>query len=205
MEWHGDVLQFFKKNKFLVGVDEAGRGPLAGPVVAAAVILPADFPVEILEDSKKLTAKKREVAYQIIREKAIAYQIVELSAEVVDEINILQATLRCMAKSVEMIDHPISQVVVDGRRAKELPAQWRFEIGGDKVFAAISAASILAKVFRDQLMDEWDGKYPLYGFKKNKGYGSKAHMEAIREHGPCPIHRRSFDPLRTWLTENTLF
>lgn len=205
MEWHGDELQFFKENKFLVGVDEAGRGPLAGPVVAAAVILPADFPVEILEDSKKLTAKKREVAYQIIREKAIAYQIVELSAEVVDEINILQATLRCMAKSVEMIDHPISQVVVDGRRAKELPAQWRFEIGGDKVFAAISAASILAKVFRDQLMDEWDEKYPLYGFKKNKGYGSKAHMEAIREHGPCPIHRRSFDPLRTWLTENTLF
>ena len=205
MEWHGDELQFFKENKFLVGVDEAGRGPLAGPVVAAAVILPADFPVEILEDSKKLTAKKREVAYQIIREKAIAYQIVELSAEVVDEINILQATLRCMAKSVEMIDHPISQVVVDGRRAKELPAQWRFEIGGDKVFAAISAASILVKVFRDQLMDEWDEKYPLYGFKKNKGYGSKAHMEAIREHGPCPIHRRSFDPLRTWLTENTLF
>ena len=205
MEWHVDELKIFKENKFLVGVDEAGRGPLAGPVVAAAVILPEDFPVEILEDSKKLTAKKREAAYIVIREKAIAYQIVELPAEVVDEINILQATLKCMAKSVEMIDHPIFHVVVDGRRAKELPSDWRFEIGGDKVFAAISAASILAKVYRDQLMGRWDEKYPLYGFKKNKGYGSKAHMEAIREHGPCPIHRRSFDPLRTWLAENTLF
>lgn len=205
MNWHLDEINYFKENKFLVGVDEAGRGPLAGPVVAAAVILPEDFPVEILEDSKKLTAKKREAAYAIICEKAIAYQIVELPAEVIDDINILQATLRCMAQSVEKIEHSFQQVVVDGRRAKELSAEWRFEIGGDKVFAAISAASILAKVYRDQLMNEWDEKYPVYGFQKNKGYGSKAHMEAIREHGPCPIHRRSFDPLRTWLTEMTLF
>lgn len=205
MEWHPEEKLFFSDEKKLVGVDEAGRGPLAGPVVVAAVILPDHFPVEILEDSKKITAKKRESAYLIIKEQAIDYQIIEISSQIVDEINILQGTLKGMAQSVKQLTHSYDRVVVDGRRAKELPSAWDFAIGGDRLYGAIAAASILAKVHRDQLMVEWDEKYPMYGFSKNKGYGSKAHMEAIRNYGPCPIHRRSFDPLRTWLTEIELF
>lgn len=205
MEWHLEEKLFFSDKKKLVGVDEAGRGPLAGPVVVAAVILPDSFPVEILEDSKKMTAKKRESAYQVIKEQAIDYQIIEISSQIVDQINILQGTLRGMAQSVKQLSHSYDRVVIDGRRAKELPASWDFAIGGDRVYGAIAAASILAKVHRDQLMVEWDEKYPMYGFSKNKGYGSKSHMEAIRDYGPCPIHRRSFDPLRTWLTEIELF
>ena len=173
--------------------------------MAAAVILPADFPVEILEDSKKLTAKKREVAYEKIISEALAYQIIEVDATVIDEINILQATLRGMAQAVTGIKLKANRVIVDGRRAKELPASWDFAIGGDRFYGAIAAASILAKVHRDRLMAQWDEKYPIYGFAGNKGYGSKAHMEAIRTHGPCPIHRRSFDPLRSWLEEIKLF
>ena len=205
MKWNQEEKNFHEAEKLLVGVDEAGRGPLAGPVVVASVILPADFPVEILEDSKKLTSKKREVAYEKIVTLAIEYQIVEIDSSVIDEINILQATLKGMREAVENLIKPTSQVVVDGRRAKELPNSWEFVIGGDRHYGAIAAASILAKVYRDRLMASWDEKYPLYGFGKNKGYGSKAHMEAIRTHGPCPIHRRSFDPLRSWLEENCLF
>lgn len=205
MEWHEEEKAYFIENKTMLGVDEAGRGPLAGPVVVAAVILPSDFPVEILEDSKKLTAKKRESAYEKILDQALAYQIVEIDSTVIDEINILQATLKGMAQSVNGIKMSVDRVLVDGRRAKELPPSWDFAVGGDRLYGAIAAASILAKVHRDRLMAEWGQKYPIYGFEKNKGYGSKIHMEAIRNHGPCPIHRRSFDPLRSWLEEINLF
>lgn len=199
MEWHENEREFHQRGKRIIGVDEAGRGPLAGPVVAAAAILPFDFPVEILDDSKKLTAKKREIAFQLIVDSAIAYNIVEIDSQTIDEINILQATLKGMYESVKRVSVAYDRVIVDGRRAKELPSDWEFAIGGDRLYASIAAASILAKVHRDRLMEKWDQEFPHYQFAKNKGYGSKSHIEAMRVYGPCLIHRRSFDPLRSWL------
>lgn len=177
----------------ICGVDEAGRGPLAGPVCAAAVILPMDLEIEGLNDSKKLTEKRREALYDIILNKAVAYGIAFASEKEIDEINILQATFLAMRRAVEQLNAKPSLVLVDGNRAPELgELPVKTIVKGDSLSANIAAASILAKVTRDRLMVELDGTYPQYGFSVHKGYGTKAHYAALTERGPCPIHRRSF-------------
>ncbi len=170
MIWHSIEEEAFQREIQLAGIDEAGRGPLAGPVVVAAVILPSDFPVEILDDSKKVTPKNREAAYEIICQRAIARHSVVVDAEIVDQINILQATLKGMRESVEGLAFLPDKIVVDGNRDRRLPSHWEFYVGGDQLFAAIAAASIVAKVERDRLMEEYGALYPEYGFEKNKGY-----------------------------------
>ena len=178
---------------FICGVDEAGRGPLAGPVVAAAVILPDDETFIYLNDSKKVTEKRREVLYEQIVSKAVSYGIGIVSHDIIDEINILQATYRAMRSAVENMDIRPDVCLVD---AVTIPDLGDIEqvpiIKGDAKSVSIAAASVLAKVTRDRMMAEMGEKYPQYGFEKHKGYGTKAHIEAIREFGPCPEHRRTF-------------
>lgn len=177
----------------LCGVDEAGRGPLAGPVCCAAVILDPDNPVEGLNDSKKLTEKKREALYPQIMEKALAYSIVFVEEATIDEINILQATMLGMRQAVQGLSVIPDHILIDGNKCPEgLPAGCRYVIGGDAKSASIAAASILAKVTRDHYMIELDEKFPQYGLAKHKGYGTKQHYESIREFGLQPFHRRSF-------------
>lgn len=178
---------------FICGVDEAGRGPLAGPVVAAAVILPEDETFIYLNDSKKVTEKRREALYEQIVSKAVSYGIGIVSHDIIDEINILQATYRAMRSAVENMDIRPDVCLVD---AVTIPDLGDIEqvpiIKGDAKSVSIAAASVLAKVTRDRIMVELGARYPQYGFEKHKGYGTKAHMEAIREFGPCPEHRRTF-------------
>lgn len=177
---------------FLCGIDEVGRGPLAGPVVAGAVILPEDCRILYLNDSKQLTAKKREELYEIILEQAVAAGIGYASPERIDEINILQATYEAMRQAVEKL--PVrpglllnDAVTIPGLQIRQVPI-----IKGDAKSVSIAAASIIAKVTRDRLMVEYDSVFPQYGFAANKGYGSREHIEALKRYGPCPIHRRSF-------------
>ncbi len=175
------------------GVDEAGRGPLAGPVCAAAVILPQGLAIEGLDDSKKLTEKKRDVLYDVIREKALAYAIAFATVEEIEEHNILQATFMAMTRAVEGLQLSAEFALIDGNKIPpQLTVPSRFVIGGDAISASIAAASILAKVTRDRYMLEMEETYPGYGFKKHKGYGTKAHREALLALGPSPIHRMSF-------------
>ncbi len=174
------------------GIDEAGRGPLAGPVCAAAVILPLGCEIEGLDDSKKLTEKKREQLFDVILEKARAYGIGWASEGEIDEINILQATFLAMGRAVEALQLPPDWAMVDGNRMPPLPVPGEAIVKGDGKSASIAAASILAKVSRDRLLRELDGKYPQYGFGKHKGYGTKAHYAAIKQYGVLPVHRRSF-------------
>lgn len=175
------------------GVDEAGRGPLAGPVCAAAVILPPDLEIEGLNDSKKLTEKQRETLYDVIVEQALAYGIAFASEAEIDEINILQATFLAMRRAVEQLQLRPDLVLVDGNREPELgDLPVKTIIKGDSRSANIAAASILAKVTRDRLMLELDGQYPQYGFAVHKGYGTQAHYAALREHGASPVHRQTF-------------
>lgn len=177
----------------ICGVDEAGRGPLAGPVCAAAVILPPDLEIEGLNDSKKLTEKKREALYDIIVEKALAYGIAFASETEIDEINILQATFLAMGRAVEQLGIQPDLVLVDGNREPELNGlPVKTIIKGDSLSANIAAASILAKVTRDRRMLELDTQYPQYGFALHKGYGTQAHYAALREHGASPVHRQTF-------------
>jgi ribonuclease HII len=177
----------------ICGIDEAGRGPLAGPVVAAAVVLPPDFPDRILADSKALCAKKRTEAEKIIRERALAFRIAEASHTCIDRINILQATLAAMKEALQNIGIPIDEALIDGNKCPEgCAVVCRAIIKGDTFVREIMAASILAKTHRDRLMDAYALRYPGYGFEKHKGYPTKAHREAIVRLGPCPIHRRSF-------------
>lgn len=179
--------------ELICGVDEAGRGPLAGPVCAAAVILPTDLEIEGLNDSKKLTEKKREALYDIIIEKALAYGIAMVSEKVIDEINILQATFLAMKGAVEAMELTPDYVLIDGNREPDLgQLPVKTIVKGDSRSANIAAASILAKVTRDRYMMEMDRDYPQYGFAVHKGYGTKKHYEALTEHGHCPIHRLSF-------------
>lgn len=178
--------------ELICGVDEAGRGPLAGPVCAAAVILPVDLEIEGLNDSKKLTEKRREALYDIITEKAIAYGIGFATEQEIDEINILQATFLAMQRAVEQLSVTPDMVLVDGNREPALQIPVKTIIKGDSLSANIAAASILAKVTRDRLMVEQDALYPQYKFAVHKGYGTRAHYAAITEHGMCPIHRRTF-------------
>lgn len=174
------------------GCDEAGRGPLCGPVVAAAVILPLGLEIEGLNDSKKLTEKKREKLFDIIKEKAIAYAIAEASPEEIDEINILNASMLAMRRAVEALPVRADFALIDGNCSRGFEIPTETVVSGDAKSCSIAAASILAKVTRDRGCKELDEQYPMYGIAKHKGYPTKDHMNAVREHGPSPIHRKTF-------------
>jgi len=176
----------------ICGVDEAGRGPLCGPVVAAACILPIDCEIEGLNDSKKLSEKKREALFDVITEKAVSFSIAQATVEEINEINILEATLLAMRRAIEGLDVTADFALIDGNVCRDFPLDARAVIHGDAISPSIAAASILAKVTRDRMCLDLDREYPVYGIAKNKGYGSKAHMDALREHGPSPIHRTKF-------------
>ena len=177
------------------GIDEAGRGPWAGPVAAAAVILnPHDLPSGI-DDSKRLSHAQREALFDVIRDQALASCVVMISAQKIDSTNILKATLEGMARAVQGLSSAPSLALIDGNRAPTLPCPSFCVIGGDRLSLSIAAASILAKVARDRLMAEADDLYPGYGFAQHKGYGTKAHQQALERLGPCPIHRLSFKPV----------
>lgn len=181
------------------GVDEAGRGPLAGPVVAAAVILPPGASLSGLNDSKKLSPRRRERLAAEIRTTALAWAVAEASAAEIDEWNILRATLRAMARAVAGLPVTPDEVRVDGNQAPALAVPVRTIIGGDALEPAIMAASILAKTHRDARLVALDARYPEYGFARHKGYGTAAHLAALARLGPCPEHRRSFAPVRAAL------
>lgn len=177
----------------ICGVDEAGRGPLAGPVCAAAVILPPDTVIEGLDDSKKLTEKKREALFDVIKEKAQAYSIAFGTLEEIEEFNILEATFIAMNRAVDSLAVKPDYALIDGNRApKGIKIPCETVVKGDSKSMSVAAASVLAKVTRDRLMTEYDKKYPQYNFKKHKGYGTKEHTELLHKYGPCEIHRRSF-------------
>lgn len=177
----------------ICGVDEAGRGPLAGPVYAAAVILSPDRPIAGLNDSKKLSEKKREALYEIIMENAVAYCIASASVEEIETYNILGATYLAMTRAVAGLSQKPVLALIDGNRIPpNLPVSAKTVVKGDALSESIAAASILAKVSRDRVLKELDVQYPQYGFAVHKGYGTAAHTAAIREHGPCPEHRPSF-------------
>ena len=178
--------------KLVCGVDEAGRGPLAGQVCAAAVILPPGLVIPGLNDSKKLTDKKRRELYDVITAEAVSYGIAFASEKEIDEINILQATFLAMERAMAQLAPPPELALIDGNRSKDFGLPVRTIVKGDSLSASIAAASILAKVTRDRLMEQYDEAYPQYGFAIHKGYGTKRHYEALREFGPSPIHRMTF-------------
>ncbi|MDE7439803.1 MAG: ribonuclease HII [Clostridia bacterium] len=181
-----------KGYKYICGVDEVGRGPLAGPVVCAAVIMPLDDIIDGIDDSKKLSAKKREMLSELIQEKAVAFNICRVEPEVIDEINILEATKLCMKNAVEGLSIKPDFVITDGNMTLDISIPQTSIIKGDALSYSIGSASIIAKVHRDKLMDEYAEIYPAYGFEKHKGYGTADHIKAIKEQGLCLVHRRSF-------------
>lgn len=178
--------------KSICGCDEAGRGPLCGPVVAAAVILPLDVEIAGLNDSKKLSEKKRELLFDIIKEKAIAYAIAEASVEEIDDINILNASMLAMNRAVEALSVKADFALIDGNCSRGFSIPTETVVKGDSKSASIAAASILAKVTRDRQCLELDKQYPEYNIAKHKGYSTKEHMDAVRKYGPSPIHRKTF-------------
>jgi len=178
------------------GVDEAGRGPLAGPVVVAAVILPARYELDSLDDSKRLSAARRERLVPEIETQAVAFNVQFVGVDEIDEVNILQATLNGMQRAVENLEPTPVRAMIDGNRAPRLSCEVKTIIGGDRLVASISAASVLAKVYRDRLMLSMHDLYPEYGFDRHKGYPTAHHLERLRVLGPCPIHRQSFAPVR---------
>jgi ribonuclease HII len=179
----------------VAGVDEAGRGPLAGPVFAAAVILDDLAPIKGLADSKKLSVKKRELFHDIIKAKALCFCVATASVQEIDELNILQATLLAMQRAINGLRLKPTKVLVDGNRLPALDVRAEAIVKGDTKVASISAASILAKVERDRWCVEVDALYPRYGFAMHKGYGTQAHLDALKKYGPCPLHRSSFSPV----------
>ena len=187
------------------GVDEAGRGPLAGAVFAAAVILDPKCPIKGLADSKTLSAKRREFLAHEIKHKALAYFIASASVAEIDSINILQATLLAMQRAVEGLSLLPDEVLVDGLHIPKIRVAGRAIVEGDRLIAEISAASILAKTARDHEMCAWDERYPQYGFARHKGYGTRAHLDALNRVGPCEIHRVSFAPVREAKRQLSLF
>ncbi len=203
-----DRLHFERKTRArgwtrVCGIDEAGRGPLAGPVAAAAVILPADFQHATLTDSKKLTPRQRERIYaELTSDASIEWSVALVEAPEIDRINILQATWQAMSKAREGLRSPPDWTLVDGLRVPLLGAEQTAIVGGDALSLSIAAASVIAKVTRDRLMKEMDERYPGYGFGRHKGYGTAAHLEALRRMGPCPIHRVSFEPVRLALIQS---
>ncbi len=181
--------------KLIAGVDEAGRGALAGPVVAAAVILPEGFDHPDLNDSKVLTAERRKALYDIITKEAIAYAVASVSTEEIDNKGILRATLTAMARALEALNPSPQLALIDGQFTTPWRGLQKAIIDGDALCPSVAAASILAKVTRDQLMEKADQEFPQYGFFHHKGYGTKRHLEALRKYGPCPLHRFSFRPV----------
>lgn len=190
--WEIEHSYYSEDIQLICGVDEAGRGPLAGPVCAGAVILPKDLEIPGLTDSKKLTDKKRRELFPVIQEQAIAYGIGFASQQEIDEINILQATFLAMQRALDQLTVRPDLALIDGNRAKDFGLPVKTVVKGDSLSANIAAASILAKVTRDNLMQEMAESYPQYGFEIHKGYGTKAHYAALREFGASPIHRMSF-------------
>ncbi len=182
--------------RLIAGIDEAGRGPLAGPVVAAAVILDPLKPIDGLRDSKLLSAAQRERLADAIRTRALAWAVAEAAVAEIDRLNILHATFVAMARAVAALGIAPEEAWIDGNRCPDLPCPTKAIVGGDRDVAAISAASILAKTARDAMLMELDARYPLYGFAHHKGYSTKEHLAALARHGPCPEHRRSFEPVR---------
>lgn len=187
----------------IAGVDEAGRGPLAGPVISAAVILNSEKPIKGLQDSKELTQRQRETLFDEICSHAVAFAIGRADVLEIDRLNILQAALLSMRRAVAALSVQPTHVLVDGNQDPKLPYPTRCIIQGDKLEASISAASILAKVTRDREMGEWCKQFPGYGFAQHKGYGTKAHLIALQQLGPCLIHRQSFAPVRIAATVKT--
>ena len=183
----------------VAGVDEAGRGPLAGPVMAAAVILDEQRPIAYLADSKTLTPKRRDFLFDEIRAKALCFSVAQASVEEIDQLNILQATLLAMRRAVQGLRLPPKLVLVDGNRLPVLDIRAEAIVKGDSKVAAISAASILAKVSRDRWCAQYHQEFPQYGFGAHKGYPTAAHLAALRAHGPCPEHRKSFGPVAALL------
>lgn len=181
-----------KGYKAVCGVDEAGRGPLAGPVCAAAVILPENTIIDGVNDSKKLSEKKREALFDVIKSSARSYCIAYATVEEIESMNILNATMLAMKRAVEGLDVKADYAMIDGNRLPDLKFDSEFIIKGDAKSMSIAAASILAKVSRDRLLREYAKEYPEYQFDKHKGYGTKAHIEALKKYGPCPYHRMSF-------------
>lgn len=185
----------FDVSGLMAGVDEAGRGPLAGPVVAAAVILDDLNPIQGLNDSKKLSAKRREALFDEIRARSLCYAIAQASVQEIDQLNILQATMLAMKRAVEGLRLPPKLVLVDGNRLPTLAMRAEAIVQGDALVPAISAASILAKVHRDRLCQALHAQYPLYGFDQHKGYGTARHLAALQAHGPADCHRLTFAPV----------
>jgi ribonuclease HII len=200
-ETHARERGFFR----IAGIDEAGRGPLAGPVVAAACVLPFHVEIEGLDDSKKLTPRQREYLFQVITAlPKIDYGIGVIEATVIDEINILQATFQAMLTAVACLLQPPDYLLIDGNRTPKTPIAKEAIVKGDSRSKSIAAASILAKVTRDRLMKEkWHPAFPQYGFDTHMGYGTKKHLLAIEKYGPCSIHRKSFEPIKS-LDQRTL-
>lgn len=186
----------YKEYTYICGIDEAGRGPLAGPVVAAAAVLPKEAEILYLNDSKKLTAKKRESLFAEITQKALAYGVGVASAGRIDEINILRATYEAMQKALSALENSLGEkpglLLIDAVHLPDTQMKQLSIIGGDAKSVSIAAASVIAKVSRDRMMEEYDLLYPQYGFSSNKGYGTAAHIEALKKYGSCPIHRKSF-------------
>ena len=189
----------------LCGVDEAGRGPLAGPVTAAAVMLDPERPIDGLRDSKKLTAAARERLADAIRERAAAWCVAEASVTEIDHLNILQATMLAMQRAVAGLGRAPDDVMVDGNRCPNWAWRSQAVVKGDDKIAAIAAASILAKTARDRFMCRLHDEYPAYGFAQHMGYGTAMHLDALKAHGACPQHRRSFGPVKLVLDQATLF
>lgn len=192
-----DWLEFEKEAlakgyKSVCGVDEAGRGPLAGPVCAAAVILPEGVIIDGVNDSKKLSEKKRESLFDVIREQALSYSIAYATVDEIEEINILNATMLAMRRAIDGLDIKADYAMIDGNRLPQLDIDAECIVKGDAKSMSIACASILAKVSRDRLLYKYAEEYPMYGFDKHKGYGTKVHREAILKYGPCPYHRKSF-------------
>ncbi|MGO3891265.1 MAG: ribonuclease HII [Paenalcaligenes sp.] len=199
---NADLSQLLQSSGLVAGVDEAGRGPLAGPVFAAAVILDPNRPIEGLTDSKKLTPKKRDQLAELIREQALAWSISSASREEIDDINILQATMLAMRRACEALPAKPELILIDGNRVPEgLSAPARAVVKGDSQVQAISAASILAKTARDAACLQMHELYPEYAFDQHKGYGTALHSERLQEFGPCPEHRRSFAPVQRALND----
>lgn len=192
-----DWLEFEKEAlakgyKSVCGVDEAGRGPLAGPVCAAAVILPEGVIIDGVNDSKKLSEKKRESLFDVIREQALSYSIAYATVDEIEEINILNATMLAMRRAIDSLDIKADYAMIDGNKIPPIDIDAECIVKGDAKSMSIACASILAKVSRDRLLYKYAEEYPMYGFDKHKGYGTKVHREAILKYGPCPYHRKSF-------------
>jgi ribonuclease HII len=203
---HCENLLYRKGYRAICGVDEAGRGPLAGPVVAAGCILPPGFFLENLNDSKQVPAEMRKKLYEtLIRYPGIIYGIGIVDAETIDRVNILQATFRAMKEAIEKLNNPVDYLLFDGNQYPFFSIPSLGIVKGDSLSLSVAAASILAKETRDRIMVEYHEEWSEYGFDENKGYGTREHLEALERVGPCPIHRRSFDPVKTKIMEMPLF